>query len=156
MQTSKRKRMGDWISFAPHPFKELKAIRLCDCLCLGRRYNSFIVRRIVVALFCLGLAGLGLVPRHADAKSMTRAPAAVEIGWIDYVNDRDSGKRYATIHFDTEANRTYNVQSAPTPRTPDASWTTVYTARALPFANHYVVADEMTNTARFYRLFVVP
>ena len=110
----------------------------------------------MVALFCLGLAGLGLAPGPANAKSMTRASAAVEIGWIDYVNDPDTGKRYATIHFDTEANRTYNVQSAPTPKTPDASWTAVYTAHALPFANHYVVADEMTNAVRFYRLFVVP
>jgi len=65
--------------------------------------------------------------------------------------------QYVTVHFDTEPNRTYTVQAAA--NFPATEWTNIYTARALPFANHYVVADDRTNTARafrFYRLYVVP
>ena len=104
-------------------------------------------------MFCLGLAGLALAGPRLDGRRAASGPAP-QIGWIDFITDTDTGKRYATVHFDTDPNRTYNVQSAA--GFPATNWTTIYTARSLPFANHYVVADEMTNTFRTYRLFAVP
>ncbi len=60
-----------------------------------------------------------------------------------------------TIHFDTDANRTYELQFrnlAPT-LTP---WTSLFVAPRIPFPNHYIVVDSRTNRARIYRLKVTP
>lgn len=78
------------------------------------------------------------------------APASGEVR-IDRV---EIAAQYATVHFDTEANRTYTVEAAY--QLPATNWIPIYTARAFPFASHYVVPDERTNTMRFYRLYVVP
>jgi hypothetical protein len=86
-------------------------------------------------------------PTSAFAPVLTRLPD-VRIDHIEIT------AQYVTIHFYTDANRTYTVQAAA--NFPATDWTNIYTARALPFADHYVVADERTNTMRYYRLFVVP
>jgi hypothetical protein len=88
----------------------------------------------------------------ADAIS-ARGPAARPVNQvrIDHV---EIAAQYATVHFYTEPNRTYTVEAAY--EFPATNWVAIYTARAFPFANHYVVADEHTNAMRFYRLYVVP
>lgn len=61
------------------------------------------------------------------------------------------------VHFDTEPNRSYTVQVAAVPNsTNQLVWRTFFVAPALPFDNHYVVADSPTNQQRYYRLLVKP
>ena len=60
------------------------------------------------------------------------------------------------IHFDTEANRDYQLQYAESATAPEASWITLYPAPNLPFPNHYIVPDSRTHAHRFYRLKVTP
>lgn len=84
------------------------------------------------------------------------------------------GTNLVTIHFDTAANRKYELQfinsyTCPTNLTGGGSgvicnssgvpinlWSNLYVAPSLPFANHYVIADSVTNRQRFYRLRVSP
>jgi hypothetical protein len=74
-----------------------------------------------------------------------------------------------TLHFETDANRTYSLQdldslSCPTNggagcssyNVPTGSWSNLWVAPRLPFPNHYVYADYRTNRMRFYRLKVTP
>lgn len=59
------------------------------------------------------------------------------------------------IHFDTEANLTYELQVAETPGTnasTSSSWSNLFVATSTPFPNHYVIVDTRTNRHRFYRL----
>jgi len=59
------------------------------------------------------------------------------------------------IHFDTEANQTYELQVAEAVGTnaPTAvAWTNLFVAPGTPFPNHYVVVDTRTHRQRFYRL----
>ena len=69
----------------------------------------------------------------------------------------------ALIHFDTEPNRRYVLQSINRlhcgPGQNDCNrqgiatnWSNIYTAHALPFFNHYIVPDRRTTARRFYRL----
>jgi hypothetical protein len=60
-----------------------------------------------------------------------------------------------TVHFDTEANRTYELQFQ-NPGTGNAPWTNLFVAPKIPFPNHYIVVDTRTNRARVYRLKVTP
>jgi len=63
------------------------------------------------------------------------------------------------IHFDTEANLTYELQYTEGPTTngvAGGSWTNLFVAPTLPFQNHYVVVDTGTRPRRFYRLHVYP
>ena len=60
-----------------------------------------------------------------------------------------------TLHFGTEAGRTYVVQFREASTA--GKWSELYTIRASPFPNHYIIADPLsTNTQRFYRLAVSP
>src|SRR5262249_49356792 len=74
-----------------------------------------------------------------------------------------------TLHFNTDANRTYTLQyldslKCPTNTdvgcsvysVPNAAWSNLWVAPRLPFPNHYVIADYRTNRMRFYRLRVTP
>lgn len=70
-----------------------------------------------------------------------------------------------TIHFDTEANRTYTLQyrdvistNGMTNLPPTATnWVNHTTVERLPFPQHYIIADTRTNSPqRFYRLRVTP
>jgi len=62
------------------------------------------------------------------------------------------------VHFDTEPNRTYVVQvsSSGVSNASPVIWRDFFVAPAFPFANHYVVADSITNQQRFYRLLAKP
>ncbi|HXJ59298.1 MAG TPA: hypothetical protein VNU68_21840 [Verrucomicrobiae bacterium] len=58
-----------------------------------------------------------------------------------------------TIHFDTDANRTYQLQFL---HLPTGNWSNLFVAPKIPFPNHYIVVDYRTNQSRLYRLRVTP
>jgi len=62
------------------------------------------------------------------------------------------------IHFDTEANRTYQLQYTETMTNgvPAGNWTNLFVAPNIPFPNHYVIVDTRLRPQRFYRLRVLP
>jgi hypothetical protein len=76
------------------------------------------------------------------------------------------GTNAVTLHFDTQANKTYSLQfidslsCAPnlpfcgSMRVPADGWSNLFVAPNFPFANHYVIVDTRTNGHRFYRLTV--
>ena len=69
------------------------------------------------------------------------------------------GNSQVTIHFDTEANRTYTLQYSTSVKSNGEStltWSNLYTAPTLPFPDHYVIVDTRTAKQRFYRLQVTP
>ena len=66
------------------------------------------------------------------------------------------GSNYVTIHFDTEANRIYELQYVNGFPTNGSTWSNLYVAPSLPFPNHYVVVDDRNSDVRFYRLRVTP
>lgn len=104
----------------------------------------------------LALAGTLLVSNDASAAQPTPPRIdRIELLFTDLV----------TVHFDTEPNRKYELQFIDAlPRstnnlvapTPNASWSNLFVAPAVPFPNHYIVADTRTNRHRFYRLRVTP
>jgi hypothetical protein len=71
-----------------------------------------------------------------------------------------------TIHFGTEANRAYELQclvkwttnnvSGQSNSMPIGVWSNLFVIPAIPFPNHYVIADTITNEQRLYRLRVTP
>ena len=75
---------------------------------------------------------------------------------------------YVLIHFDTEPNRTYVLQSlnrlactngqghCSKFNVPTNLWVNIYTGFAYPFEMHYVIQDERTTRQRYYRLKVTP
>lgn len=63
------------------------------------------------------------------------------------------GSDQVTIHFDTEANRSYLLQYR---LSFTNNWSTLFSAPAYPFSNHYVVTDTGTNKMRMYRLTASP
>ena len=78
-------------------------------------------------------------------------------------------KEHVTIHFDTKANRTYELQflktlTCPTNKLSSCNksgvstelWETLFVAPNIPFPSHYIVIDSRTNRSRFYRLKVTP
>ena len=83
------------------------------------------------------------------------------------------GSNLVTIHFNTEANRKYQLQfinsyTCPTnlpgnsgvvcnsSGVPINLWSNLYVAPIIPTVSHYVIADTVTNRQRFYRLRVTP
>lgn len=71
------------------------------------------------------------------------------------------GTNLVTIHFDTDANRTYALQyldhlPAGTNGASSGAWSNLTVIPATPFNNHYVLVDNRTNQHRFYRLSVTP
>ncbi|HKS37808.1 MAG TPA: hypothetical protein VJW76_11500 [Verrucomicrobiae bacterium] len=71
------------------------------------------------------------------------------------------GTNLVTIHFDTDANRTYTLQyldhlAAGTNTAASDAWSNLTVIPATPFNNHYVLVDNRTNQHRFYRLSVTP
>jgi hypothetical protein len=64
-----------------------------------------------------------------------------------------------TLHFDTEANRVYELQFRNVEGLVSSSWSNLYVTPRFPFPNHYIVVDNIdkrTNRARLYRLRVTP
>lgn len=95
----------------------------------------------------------------ATAFALVCAPAAPAVGAAPEPPRIDHLEFFlhdqVTIHFDTDANRTYELQfrnltPALTP------WTNLFVAPRIPFPNHYIVVDTRTNRARIYRLKVTP
>ncbi|PYI86302.1 MAG: hypothetical protein DME26_09325 [Verrucomicrobia bacterium] len=83
------------------------------------------------------------------------------------------GTNQVTIHFDTDANRTYELQYLANSTCPTnglgtnssgcggnttivGTWSNLFVAPSIPFANHYVILDTMRNQIGFYRLRVTP
>lgn len=100
---------------------------------------------------CAG--GLWLMMLSAGALAWAAEPH------IDYVELL--GTNLVTIHFDTDANRTYTLQyldhlTTGTNTTPSGTWSNLTVIPATPFNNHYVMVDNRTNQYRFYRLSVTP
>ena len=62
------------------------------------------------------------------------------------------------LHFDTEANRTYELQYTETMTNgvPGGNWTNLFVAPSVPFQNHYIIVDTRMRPLRFYRLHVFP
>jgi hypothetical protein len=62
------------------------------------------------------------------------------------------------IHFDTEPNRTYQLQFADNIRPPTnaVAWSNLFVAPRTPFPNHFIIVDTGTNQCRTYRLKVTP
>jgi len=71
---------------------------------------------------------------------------------IDYIERYGTNK--VTIHFNTDANRTYTVQYSTTAN--PGTWTNVMTVPAEPFINHFVAVAWATNANNFFRLSVTP
>jgi hypothetical protein len=76
------------------------------------------------------------------------------------------GTNQVTIHFGTEANRAYELQylvkwatnnaSGNSNSVPAGIWSNHFVVPAIPFDNHYVIVDTITNQQRLYRLRVTP
>ena len=83
------------------------------------------------------------------------------------------GTNQVTLHFGTEANRKYELQylvkgttptnavntnsmSGQTNRSPIGVWSNHFVAPSIPFSNHYVILDTITNQSRLYRLRATP
>jgi hypothetical protein len=79
------------------------------------------------------------------------------------------GKDMVLFHFETDANRTYELQYTTTLQcltnslgcrsnaAPSGSWSNLTVIPRAPFPNHYVLWDYRTNSQRrFYRLRVTP
>src|SRR5262245_21709800 len=62
------------------------------------------------------------------------------------------------LHFDTDANRTYEIQYVDYAPTNGDTWSILATIPAQPAPNHYVWTDFLVpdRTQRFYRLKVTP
>jgi hypothetical protein len=84
------------------------------------------------------------------AASFSPLPAAEpQIYLIEQLNATN-----VALHFETDANRAYSLQ-AKTALT-NATWTQIYHVPALPFPQHFVIVQTMTNQHRFYRLTATP
>ena len=63
------------------------------------------------------------------------------------------------IHFDTDANRKYELQyinSLAGLTNSTGNWSNLYVAPSLPIPDHYIIPDFRTTQQRFYRLRVTP
>ena len=64
------------------------------------------------------------------------------------------GTNQVTIHFNTDANRSYTLQCSSGGNS--GTWSNIYTVPSYPFPNHYVVVAAAANGSGFYRLAVTP
>ena len=100
----------------------------------------------------------------ADIAANTPTEVAAGTGEIDRIELLFTD--LVTVHFDTEPNRKYELQYTDgfqhgtnlntTLPIPSGSWSNLFVAPAVPFPNHYVIADTRTNQHRFYRLRATP
>jgi len=84
---------------------------------------------------------------------------------IDHIEWCPTSPEIVTVHFDTEARRTYTLQYRDVVTTngltnsssTSGTWSNLYTTDGFPFPYHYVISDTATNSRqRFYRLRVTP
>jgi len=64
------------------------------------------------------------------------------------------GTNQATIHFNTDANRTYVLQYSSAKNF--GTWSDLFTIPSAPFPNHFVLVARATNAFGFFRLAVTP
>jgi hypothetical protein len=64
------------------------------------------------------------------------------------------GTNQVTIHFNTDAGRTYTLQYASTVNS--GTWSNLATIPAEPAPNHYILVAPATNAFGLYRLSVTP
>jgi hypothetical protein len=70
---------------------------------------------------------------------------------IEKIERFGTNRNQVLIHFGTEKERRYELQSTATLR-PPAVWSTIYTVPREPFPNHHIYWDAFTSSTRFYRL----
>ena len=70
------------------------------------------------------------------------------------------GADHILVHFDTEANRAYELQTTTVlqcgTNLAACAWKTIYTVPRERFPNHYIVPHSSTNKTGFYRLRATP
>jgi hypothetical protein len=103
----------------------------------------------------LGALWIGLIVYFP---TLVRAAVQPKIDYIE--RHTNSGLRGILIHFDAQANLTYELQYTTNlgpGNQPSGPWSNLYVAPNLPFFQHYIIYDHSTNgRARFYRLHVYP
>jgi|GEM_PF-5456891 hypothetical protein len=137
----------------PVSYKELNLVLPSVSSIVSRAFRSV----------CFGSAAVGLLLVTGVAARL----AAAEPPNI-YLIERLSTNQ-VTLHFNTEANRTYTLQyldnsKCPTnsggpcsiSQVPTGSWSNLWVAPRLPFPDHFVITDYRTNRMRLYRLKVTP
>src|SRR5258705_12872418 len=108
--------------------------------------------RLLTILSGVFLALFASRPAHGGAPS---------IYLIERSNDTNANE--ILIHFDTEKDRTYELQYTTTLQctnstgcrsnaAPANSWRTIFTVPTERFPNHYIVPHTRTNRMAFYRL----
>ena len=85
---------------------------------------------------------------NADAAAPAVPPAV-------YLIER-FGTNGVLVHFDTDANRLYELQYRSMTGAAEGGWSNLYVAPLLPWPNHYIIPDTRTNRSRVYRLRVTP
>src|SRR5690348_14463981 len=98
-------------------------------------------RRIIGAGAILAGASRALVP------AVVASEAPPRIDRIEFFQTEQ-----VTVHFDTEANRLYELQFRSVLASTNGPWTNLFVAPRIPFENHYIVVDWRTNRGRIYRL----
>jgi hypothetical protein len=100
-------------------------------------------RNLLVALSTVALAGTAVAQNLAPIYLIERT---LDIGVL--------------VHFDTLAFKRYQLQSTTNLLASingTLPWTTIYTVPPVPFVNHYIVFDPITNApAKCYRIVVSP
>ncbi len=108
----------------------------------------------------LGSLGIGVALFILNANTLGTEPS------IHYI--KRLGTNQVIIHFYTDANRTYVLQSLDTLscRTnamlcntngvPKTNWSNFFTNIVVPFPTDFTAVDTTTNKSRFYRLRVTP
>lgn len=100
----------------------------------------------------------GLWRAFVGAVLLAASPLSGAEPRIDRIEPFESDQ--VTIHFYTEANRTYTLQyrdKVATNGVPASGiWSNLYTVPSVPFEQHYIIVDTRTNHHRFYRLRVTP
>jgi len=67
------------------------------------------------------------------------------------------GTNQVLVHFDTDANRTYELQFINSlPAGAGNDWSNLFVVNPLPGPDHFIVPDTCTTPQRFYRLRVTP
>jgi hypothetical protein len=100
----------------------------------------------------------GLWSAFAGAALIAASPLSGAEPRIDHIEPFEGDQ--VTIHFYTEANRTYTLQyrnNAATNGVPaSGTWSNLYRVPSVPFEQHFVIVDTRTNHHRFYRFCVTP
>lgn len=133
-------------------------------VCFGEELKRRSLRRLWVG-FWLVMIGAFLVLGLAPGGDVRMSAGPVGVSKRNpptfYLIERFL-KDQVLVHFDTEENRTYELQYADADAVGGMSgwaalkWNSLFVAESLPFPNHYIVVDSATNRVRFYRIVATP